>query len=597
MSSADFSTVLVKDDRIANLTDKITYAVNKGAQQVTVAEFNATSESNSSHVYNIVVPSLETIIDRRVLWTSTVTLKINATSGVANSQVINYGLRDCLGPFPLHQLCQTITATINNNTVSCNIKDVIDPMLRMLDNRELARYNNSTPVMYDTYANYADMKNENNSSFGGFNLATDQFIKPRGAFALDAVASDAGFTTALPALADTVNGDAYVRFTVTEPLLLSPFLFGNPSHNNQGMYGIQNMSFNMNMSDTRRVWRHFPDVANAISVIDSVELVSFTNSKLTFNFLTAHPSDELSSRCVVPYYELPRYLTSSSTAIPALPAPAFRGQRLVPPQVVLSSTTVSLNQIPDKLIIYVRKQGKTWTDADSFLAIKKININWNNNTGVCSSFNQVDLWRCSVEAGSNQSFDEFRGYAYRNNPLAETTAGAGAGKFVSTCGSVLMLDVGQHLNLVEDYYAPGSIGQFSLQFTVTCENYGPAMPNGCDMVLVCMNSGSFATERGTSSTYTALLTKEDVLQASATVPVSRGEVHRLVGGGFLDSLKSAFKWLLPHAGKIANTALTVHDIYKDGPTHKSTKARHIVKALGGARSGGSMSGGLMARLR
>ena len=66
MSSADFSTVLVKDDRIANLTDKITYAVNKGAQQVTVSEFSATSQSNSSHVYNIVVPSLETIIDRRL---------------------------------------------------------------------------------------------------------------------------------------------------------------------------------------------------------------------------------------------------------------------------------------------------------------------------------------------------------------------------------------------------------------------------------------------------------------------------------------------------------------------------------------------------
>ena len=183
------------------------------------------------------------------------------------------------------------------------------------------------------------------------------------------------------------------------------------------------------------------------------------------------------------------------------------------------------------------------------------------------------------------------------NTTAETTAGAGAGKFVSTCGSVLMLDVGQHLNLVEDYYAPGSIGQFSLQFTVTCENYGPAMPAGCDMVLVCMNSGSFATERGTSSTYTALLTKEDVLRTSAMEPVARGEVHRLVGGGFLDNLKSAFKWLIPHAGKIANTALTVHDIYKDGPTHKSTKARHIVKALGGSRSGGSMSGGLMDRLR
>ena len=56
------------------------------------------------------------------------------------------------------------------------------------------------------------------------------------------------------------------------------------------------------------------------------------------------------------------------------------------------------------------------------------------------------------------------------------------------------------------------------------------------------------------------LTKQDVLQVSATEPVARGDVHRLVGGGFLDSLKSAFKWLLPHAGKIAHTALNGHEL-------------------------------------
>ena len=53
-------------------------------------------------------------------------------------------------------------------------------------------------------------------------------------------------------------------------------------------------------------------------------------------------------------------------------------------------------------------------------------------------------------------------------------------------------------------------------------------------------------------------------------------------------------------GKIAITALNVHDIYKGGPTAHSEKARHVVKALGGARSGGAMSGGmasLSSRLR
>lgn len=600
MSSADFSTVLVKDDRIANLTDKITYGVIKGAQQITVAEFPATSQSPSSHVYNIVVPSLETIIDRHVLWTSTVTLKISATSGAADSQLINYGLRDCLAAFPLHQLVNTMTATINNNTVSCNMRDVLAPMLRMLDPHDLSKYNNSTPVAYDTYLNYADMVGTNNNVFSGYNLVPgSSLLHPRGSFALDAVASDAGFTTAIAPVANTVTGEVYVKFTVTEPLMLSPFLFAHSNSNNQGMYGVQNMSFNMNLGNANRVWRHFNAGGGKVSDITGVQVIEFTNSKLTFNFLTAHPEDPLSSRCVVPYYELPRYISSNLGGIAGLPATAYRGAKPVAPTAAYSSSTISLNQVPDKLIIYARKAIQDWKDSDSFLPITKININWNNNTGVCSSFNQVDLWRCSVEAGSNQSWDEFKGYAFKPSGIVETTDGAGAGSYVSTVGSVLILDVGQHLNLVESYYAPGSIGSFNLQFTVNVENWGAAIavPNSVELVLITMNSGSFATERGTSSTYTALLTKEDVLAASATEAVSRSDVKRMVGGGFLDSLKSAFRWLLPRAGKIANTALNVYDITKGAPTARSEKARQIVGALGGARSGGSMSGGLMGRLR
>ena len=122
-----------------------------------MADFNATSQSNSSHVYNIIVPSLETIIDRRVEWTSTVTLKITCDCK-ANVQAINYGVRDVLGAFPLHQLIQTMSATINNNTVSLNVRDVLPAMLRLIDNRELAHYNNSTPVAYDQYRDYADIE-------------------------------------------------------------------------------------------------------------------------------------------------------------------------------------------------------------------------------------------------------------------------------------------------------------------------------------------------------------------------------------------------------------------------------------------------------
>ncbi|MFN9917077.1 MAG: phage major capsid domain-containing protein, partial [Pirellulaceae bacterium] len=102
------------------------------------------------------VPSLETILDRRIMWQSTVTLRIVANTA-NNFQAIGYATRDCLAPFPLHQLCTSMSATINNNTVSVNMNDVLNPIIRMLDPRELAKCSNTTPVAYDTYLNYSDM--------------------------------------------------------------------------------------------------------------------------------------------------------------------------------------------------------------------------------------------------------------------------------------------------------------------------------------------------------------------------------------------------------------------------------------------------------
>ena len=63
---SDFQGILVQDDRIANLTDKINYSVYKGAQQITSSEFSRTSESTSSIIFNVPVPSLETLVDREI---------------------------------------------------------------------------------------------------------------------------------------------------------------------------------------------------------------------------------------------------------------------------------------------------------------------------------------------------------------------------------------------------------------------------------------------------------------------------------------------------------------------------------------------------
>jgi len=605
--SRDFTTSLVKDERLMT-TDIISYAVQKGAQQISSASFEATSQSPSSIVFNIVVPSLETIVDRNVMFTSTVTLRISATTQ-ANQQVVNYGERDSLASYPLTRLITSMSATINNNTLSVNTKDIFPPMLRMLDQREMSKKYN-TVNGYDIYGTYSQMEGTQNNQFGGFDTGgPDSTCKNFGAYALDSVIDGAVGGGAMGVAAGPKT--ALVTFTVTEPLFLSPFLFGNASSNQQGLYGIQNMSFMLNMDATaRRVWRHFngnatPGVANADSIITNIELLEFKSSKLNFNFLTAHPSSEMTSRNCVPYYDIPRYLSTSTSPIPASVAPAFPGAPIIAGSQTYQSTTISLSQIPDKIIIFAKKKDQNWYDSDAYLAIDGISMNFNNSSGLLSSFTAFDLWKSSVSNGSNQTWEEFRGYAYRANPAAQTVAGAGAGKLVHTSGSILVLEPSRDISLVQEFYSAGSIGNFTLQFEIRCKNYSSEviLPEIC---VITVNSGVFACERGTSSTYTALLTKDDVLEASTMEPISRSEVRRLVGSGFLDSLKSAWNWLSSgnRLGKIANTALNIHDIYKSGPTSASTKGRQIVGALGGARSGGDMYGSamtggssLMSRLR
>ena len=107
--SETFKKILVKDDRLGCIKPKIKFQVLKGGQNITSQPFKAISETKASHVCNVTVPSLETVISREVLWQSTVILKITTTSNPLEDFAVNYGVTDALAPFPLHSLVTTMT--------------------------------------------------------------------------------------------------------------------------------------------------------------------------------------------------------------------------------------------------------------------------------------------------------------------------------------------------------------------------------------------------------------------------------------------------------------------------------------------------------
>jgi hypothetical protein len=604
--SADFTKVLVKDDRL-DVTSNIKYAVVKGGQNVTCAQFQAISQSNSQLVFNIQVPSEQTIIDRRVLLQTDLALTVTSTDNgaLAGARGCRYAANSALAPFPLHQLMSVASATINNNTVSVNVQDVLPAIMRMLDHRELSAYNGYTPTYQDTYANYVDgVLNNNNPNAGYFNSA-DPDVQGRGSVVIKQYSSSnaAGVTT-----------ENFV-FRITEPLLISPFIFGHPKSNAQGFYGVQNLNFIFNVAGTNRVFRgpngtgassaaatyaansvvpaNTPFI-NAVTLGNALQTLGFANTQLLFTFLTPHPSDLMPARNIVPYYELPRYITSNLAACNASAYSAADAQSsgiAVTPgaSVEYSSQSLQLNQIPDKLIVMVRKVlgSQNAGDPDSCLPIDRLTINFNNNSGILASATKEDLYRMSRDNGSQQNWYEFSGNA---TEVSGTLAAPGAFKAVPTVGSFLVLEFGKDIQLVEDFYAPGSLGNFNIQvkLTVHNQNYYNYAANQLELVLITMNSGVFVNERGTSSTYTGILTKADVLEASEQVAYTHSDVKRMIGGGFLDMIKSAVQKVAPVAKMLAPVA---KDLLSKSDNKYAQMGSQALGAMGFGASGAGVSGG------
>ena len=144
----------VMDDVIAT-ENKVEYNVLIGAQSVTSQEFKAISATPSAMVFNVVVPSLETILCRYVMMQATLTLKISGTKSPVE-WLVNYGVTDALGPFPLNSIINNMQVSINNNTVSMQVAEILPILLRMYDPETLAKYDNLTPTTLDQLADYAD---------------------------------------------------------------------------------------------------------------------------------------------------------------------------------------------------------------------------------------------------------------------------------------------------------------------------------------------------------------------------------------------------------------------------------------------------------
>jgi hypothetical protein len=557
--SADFVPVLVKDPRIAQISDQVAYGVMSGAAANTYQKFTPTASSSSNLSFSVQIPSESTLVSRDVLLTTTVRFIIDVRNvpgpvvgppAVPGAVAFNYGVTDALQAFPLNSIFSTVQATLNNTSVSINLADVKDALLCCMDPAQLAAYQGMTPYLRDSfYANYnrVPVPGDGNDVLSGWqNADLDNHYVPRGAHPINIISIVHQPVAGPPdtSLVSTDIGDTWLitcETTLTEPIFLSPFLFGGKYDvNQQAFVGLNSLSLVFNIdSQLRRFWSSRNSTYTYSLSLDPA--APFSNTGLLLNFLSTQPTDLIKARNIIGYQDFPRYITTYNSPI-ASGAEAS-----------IQTNTIQLNQVPDTIYVIARKplSAQNQFDTASFFSVESVSVNFNNASGLLSSASKYDLWRISQSCGVKQNWYEWSG----RTSLAQTGAPY-TPVSVGTIGSVLAISPAMHLSL-PPYLSSGSLGSFSLQMDVRVRNnYNAGLPAVApEIVVIICNSGLFSTVAGSSSITTGLLTKQMILdvQQSGDV-IDKSDVDRLVGGSLANKVASVVKGLMPRVRRMSAAA-------------------------------------------
>lgn len=608
----DIQKLSCYDSRI--FQERPLFAVNKGALSITNSPFSAISATSSQMSFNIQVPSLNVFLDREVLWTSGCNMSMTVTvanintaaplpGGLVNQPVVNFGSDIALSPFPLNSLLSTLSATINDTVTTINSQDVLYELLR-LTNQKNNRLQRTCPTMLDKYLSYNDAVGAINNPLSSYFDGSDYDNMPNGAFyniqfcdLTGAVLTGAGtyadgvdtiaYTNGVPQLGNDAGGNAkatyaiYFRFTSTEKLVLSPFIFNDEVADEEvGLYGINNIQMVMNFANASRIVRNAP-LANAgnnktVSNVAFLGNSPFISPRMNVMFLTPNLSISLPPKSIVPYFEFPRYISTPGTAITAGASAS------------LTSQTITLPQIPDYLLIYCKPQSYVNTEGDFYFPINNFSLNFDNFSGLMSSHTKEQLYDIAVKNGLDMDWNSWSGQG--RAPLLSVAApnsASNAGN-INLVGGFLLIKPGTDFAL-QSGQAPSVVGNYTLQFNITCENRSEVTRTPI-IYVVAFNSGYFVSQSGSSAIIKGVLNESDVINAPMADATTRGSIKRLVGGSFWSKLGNAL-------GKVKNFLLkpevrkVVKGLTSELGGDEGKRAVDLASKLGyGARSGAAMAG-------
>lgn len=494
-------TVKIQDPRTAINTKRV-YGLYDGGSTISIKDYSTTSYSDSNFIFSCPPPNPQIIVSREIHLQAPITFTVTGTAPIGE-----YLLKPgCFGirAYPLSSVMSSLIVTINTQSVSINMSDVIQPLMRYNNYQKDREFVYSvSPSMMDQFTTYEEGFGSIRNPLGAYG---DCYEMARGAYPYTSINNVLGAGPGVPVTAT-------VSYLLTEAIFLSPFLWGGLDYN--GLIGVLTFDFNFN----------FGSLSNMVccstaggSTITNVTGHFTSNPLLLFTYITPKILKPINHSYVYSYYECQRYPTVFSPVAPNQ-------------TVTIQSQNIQLNSIPSSIVLLVRRQNsdQTFNTTDTFFRINSVQVNFENQTNLLASATELDLYNIARDNGCSLSWEQWHG---TTNVFNDTSAN---GTIIGTIGSVLKLKMGKQIGLNE-IQAPGLLGTYQLQVNISCTNTNQTQTITPTFYIITISEGTFTITNNRSFTEIGVMTKKDILDSKNAPYVDYNMLKNVYGGDFLDDI-------------------------------------------------------------
>mgnify|MGYP000408514779 CR=1 FL=1 len=505
LSLNPLQTFVCLDPRI-NQHQNNEYLIKKGGSNYSYSSINANNLSSNSCTFTFNSPSVKNFIDKSFNMRFVVDFDFVGVNATPGTNLINLGISDAPQFKPLsHKLWDTITLTLNGNSLTVYSSDVMPLLDRIAYSEKQRKYANSfTPCsLMDSHMNYEDISDPSYPYNGLYSMAYNEC----GQYGQGGQYADGRGSFKYVSRTKISDNRDIIRYEFIEPLPVSP-LSNTDWILEKALFGINTISINISFNSTAisngAMWSHNNYLGNTITSVTTTPISAQLQLQIINPPETYIPRDSILS---YKYDRFDRYITP----IGSIPA----GGKISG----FTANSITIPIFPSRFIIAARRNPATMTynTTETFGFLENLNITLRSKNGIVATFSPQNLWSLATEHGGVR--------------LSWT-------EWCRDVGSVVVVPI--EYCQMDDNEAAAL--QMQLQVQVRCDitNLNLAKAVDMELIIIAVNPGILNIEPSTQAVNTqlGLVTASDILNSSLSPHIDYHLMRELYGGDFASDLKT-----------------------------------------------------------